>query len=75
MKAVAPVRPADDLPALLDAATIRKQIIRIGQRTFWRWVASGTFPRPDISIGGKVRLWKRETVETWIDETARKNKG
>lgn len=66
-------RPAE-LPELLTAAIIRERILPVGKRTFDRWVSSDKFPRADISMGGKVRLWRRETVERWIDETARKNK-
>ena len=53
-------------PALLTMALIRKYYVPAGERTLHRWVSSGAFPRPDISIGGKVRYWKRETVEAWI---------
>jgi len=61
------------IPALLTKALIRKHYVPAGERTLDRWVSSGTFPRPDIAIGGKVRYWKRETVETWI-ESATKGK-
>ena len=71
--AAPPQRPAE-LPELITAAIIRKRILPVGERTFWRWVSSGTFPRPDISVGGKVRLWRRETVETWIEERSREKK-
>ena len=53
-------------PALLTLALIRQHYVPAGERTLHRWVSSGAFPRPDISIGGKVRYWKRQTVETWI---------
>lgn len=57
-------------PALLTKALIRRHYIPAGGRTMDRWISDGTFPRPDISIGGKVRFWKRETVEAWIDAQA-----
>ncbi|MCL2647167.1 MAG: hypothetical protein FWD61_09200 [Phycisphaerales bacterium] len=63
-------RNAQDIPALLTKALIRKHYIPAGERTLDRWIASGTFPHPDIAIGGKVRYWKRETVEAWIDAQA-----
>jgi hypothetical protein len=25
-------------------------------------------PKPDVAIGDKVRLWRRATVEAWIEE-------
>ena len=57
-------------PALLTLALIRKYYVPAGERTLHRWISSGQFPRPDISIGGKVRYWKRETVEAWIEAQA-----
>jgi predicted DNA-binding transcriptional regulator AlpA len=58
--------PAEIIPALLSEKLIRLHFLPIGSRTFWRWVSSGQFPRPDISLGGKIRLWKRESVQAWI---------
>ena len=68
-----PISEAPDrrtLPALLTKALIRRHYVPAGERTLDRWVSSGTFPRPDIAIGGKVRYWKRETVEAWIETQA-----
>lgn len=58
------------IPALLTMALVRKHFVPIAERTLHRWVSSGQFPRPEIAIGGKVRYWKRETVENWIDARA-----
>jgi predicted DNA-binding transcriptional regulator AlpA len=54
-------------PALLTLALVRRHYLPMGERTLHRWISSGAFPKPDISIGGKVRYWKRETVENWIE--------
>lgn len=54
---------------LLDMKAVAASL-SIGQRTLWRWIAAETFPPPDISVGGKIRRWKRETVEAWIAEHA-----
>lgn len=59
------------IPALLTKALIRKHYVPAGERTLDRWISSGTFPRPDIALGGKVRYWKRQTVEAWIDSQSR----
>jgi predicted DNA-binding transcriptional regulator AlpA len=56
------------LPAVLSANLILRYVVPVGRRTFSRWLSDGTFPRADISIGGKVRLWKLETVQAWIAE-------
>lgn len=73
MPADTPVAVAEDwqaIPALLTKALIRKHYVPAGERTLDRWISSGTFPRPDIAIGGKVRYWKRESVEAWIKAQA-----
>lgn len=54
------------IPALLTKALIRRHYLPAGERTLDRWISSGKFPRPDIAIGGKVRYWRRESVEAWI---------
>jgi predicted DNA-binding transcriptional regulator AlpA len=57
-------------PALLTKTLIRKYYVPAGERTLNRWISSGRFPRHDIALGGKVRWWKRETVEAWIKAQA-----
>jgi len=53
-------------PALLTLALVRRYYFPIGERTLFRLISSGRFPMADIRMGGKIRLWKRETVEAWI---------
>ncbi len=62
------------IPALLTLALIRCHYVPSAERTIRRWISSGIFPRPDISIGGKVRYWRRETVEGWIQTLAAEEK-
>jgi predicted DNA-binding transcriptional regulator AlpA len=57
---------SDEPPALLTKSLIRRHFVPVGERTLDRWISSGVFPRPDISVGSKVRLWRREHVEAWI---------
>jgi predicted DNA-binding transcriptional regulator AlpA len=59
------------IPALLSLGHIRRHYVPLGERTIFRMIATGAFPPADIRIGGKVRFWKRETVEAWIDAQAR----
>ena len=54
------------LPALLTLALIRQYYFPVGSRTLFRLIASGKFPRADLRMGSKLRLWKRETVVAWI---------
>jgi hypothetical protein len=68
---IAAARDGQCIPLLLTKTLIRKYYLPVGERTFDRWISSGIFPRPDIAIGGKVRYWKRETVEAWIEQNAR----
>jgi predicted DNA-binding transcriptional regulator AlpA len=59
-------RQLSDPPALLTLAMIRRYYLPLGSRTVFRMISSGQFPKADIGIGGKVRLWKRQTIEQWI---------
>jgi predicted DNA-binding transcriptional regulator AlpA len=45
---------------------IRRLYLPIGERTLFRMMAIGTFPKADVRIGGKLRLWRRATIEQWI---------
>jgi hypothetical protein len=38
-------------------------------------ISAGTFPAADISIGGKLRLWKRQTIDAWIEGNGPPKKG
>jgi predicted DNA-binding transcriptional regulator AlpA len=57
-------------PALLTLALIRRFFLPLGERTIFRMISTGTFPKADLSMGSKLRMWKRETVEAWIEAQA-----
>jgi len=57
---------SDPPPVLLTLAMIRRHYVPLGERTIFRMISAGTFPKADVAIGRKLRLWKRETVEAWI---------
>ncbi|HEY8666966.1 MAG TPA: helix-turn-helix domain-containing protein [Tepidisphaeraceae bacterium] len=59
-------------PPMLMTVDDLADALAVGTRTVWRWVSMGTFPAPDLSIGGKLRRWRRSTVEAWIDEQTTK---
>jgi len=65
----------DRQQALLWDAKLVAEALSVGQRTLWRWIAGGTFPGPDLSIGAKVRRWRRTTVENWIEAQADRSGG
>jgi hypothetical protein len=61
------------IPALLDMRLIRQHYFPLATRTLSRWISAGLFPKADIAEGRKVRLWKRETIENYIDQKALSN--
>jgi hypothetical protein len=63
MRKPEPDRP----PALLTMKLILKFYLPLDERTLDRWLSAGKFPPADLAQGRKVRLWKRETVESWIE--------
>jgi predicted DNA-binding transcriptional regulator AlpA len=70
-RATAPPAPSGETPAAtLTLGMVRKFYLPLGERTLWRMISAGTFPRPCISLGSKTRLWRREVVEAWIAEQA-----
>ncbi len=70
-----PANPATSPPALVTKALILQFYVPAGARTLSRWISAGQFPRADICIGSKVRMWRRETVEGWIDAQTRARGG
>ena len=61
-------------PALLTMALIRRHYFPVGERTVFRMISSGRFPVADVRMGGKIRLWKRETIEGWIATAAEQSR-
>lgn len=59
------------MPAMLNLAMIRKEYFPLGERTIFRLISSGQFPKADVQIGAKIRLWRRETIEGWISSNSR----
>jgi predicted DNA-binding transcriptional regulator AlpA len=49
-------------------------VLSICVRTLDRMISSGNFPKPDIKIG-KHPIWKRATVERWMDSGGVKTTG
>jgi len=70
MKTVEQQSDVNSPPALLTLALVRRHYFPIGERTLFRLISAGRFPMADIRMGGKLRLWKRETVEAWIESNS-----
>lgn len=56
---------------LLDLAEVCR-LLCLSERTVYRLISTGEFPAADVRIGGKIRRWRRETVERWIEEHTEK---
>ena len=65
-----PTSDADPCMRLLTLPMIRRGYVPLGERTIQRYISAGLFPPADIAIGGKTRLWRRQTVLDWIEEQA-----
>jgi predicted DNA-binding transcriptional regulator AlpA len=47
-------------------------VIGVGVRTLERMVSAREFPSADIKMGPRLLLWRAATVQSWIDEQARR---
>ncbi|MGN6370971.1 MAG: helix-turn-helix transcriptional regulator [Phycisphaerae bacterium] len=54
------------IAVLFDVAAVA-EALAIGERTLWRWISMGVFPKADVSRGMRYRRWKQETVEEWME--------
>lgn len=63
-------KEAGIVPALLSLKLIRQHYVPFSDRTIYRMISTGEFPKADAEIGRKIRLWRRETVERWVDDLA-----
>lgn len=46
-------------------------VIGLARRTIFRMISCGTFPRPDVAIGSRIRRWRQSTVEGWVEAGGR----
>jgi predicted DNA-binding transcriptional regulator AlpA len=72
MRTAGKVLEAPTESALLKPSTVAQRL-QIGQRTLWRWISAGVFPKPDLRLGTKVVRWRAETLTDWIE--AKTNRG
>jgi predicted DNA-binding transcriptional regulator AlpA len=59
------------LPAVTDRLALSvaevAHMLGVSQRSLWKWVAAGTFPRP-LKIGGsRAARWLRSDIEAHLD--------
>ena len=46
------------------------QLLRLDREALNRYIRTGKFPPPDVNLGYKTRLWRRERVDAWLAEQA-----
>ena len=62
----------DGLPVYLTLKQFRDRVFPIGERTVWKLIAAGKFPRPSARIGTKTAVWKTEELLAWIEAQKRR---
>lgn len=63
--------PPANRSSMLTIAMIVRDHVPISKRTLARMISTGQFPAADRAIGAKIRLWKRSTVEAWVEGSQR----
>jgi predicted DNA-binding transcriptional regulator AlpA len=64
-----PSSPTAPAKLLLDVCEVAA-LLGLGERTVWKFVSNGTFPRPDVKIGTKIRKWRPATIAAWVNQQA-----
>jgi predicted DNA-binding transcriptional regulator AlpA len=57
---------SNEIPETVTLKIISQRLVPVTPRTLERWQSCGRFPKPDIAIGQRVRLWRSATVLGWI---------
>ena len=60
--------PGDGFPELLTAREVA-QILRVSERSVWRFVADKKLTAP-LHVGGAAR-WQRGDLEVWLKDAAK----
>lgn len=61
-----------ELPVYLTLKEFRRKVFPIAERTAWRLISTGDFPKPAARIGNKTAVWKTEELLTWIEDQERR---
>lgn len=62
----------DELPMYLSLKEFRQKVFPIGERTVWRLISTGDFPKPTARIGKKTAVWRTEDLLAWVETQERK---
>jgi predicted DNA-binding transcriptional regulator AlpA len=57
--------PTVEVPTFLNTTDIA-ELARVHTSTVSRWSRDGTFPRPVIVVGSKIRLWLASDYADWV---------
>lgn len=57
-----------ELPLYLSLKDFRRKVFPIAERTVWRLISTGEFPKPAARIGKKTAVWKREDLLAWVQK-------
>jgi len=69
-----PVCAEDDLPLYLTLKQFRDRVFPIGNRTVWRLISVGQFPRPAARVGGKTAVWRTADLLEWVEDQERRER-
>ena len=65
-------KEAGALPVYLTLKEFRRRVFPIAERTAWRLISTGEFPKPAARIGRKTAVWKTEELLAWIETQERR---
>jgi predicted DNA-binding transcriptional regulator AlpA len=55
-----------ELPVYLTLKEFRRKVFPIAERTVWRMISAGDFPRPAARIGKKTAVWRTDELLAWV---------
>jgi predicted DNA-binding transcriptional regulator AlpA len=61
-----------ELPMYLSLKEFRQKVFPIGERTVWRLISTGDFPKPTARIGKKTAVWRTTDLLAWVETQERK---
>jgi predicted DNA-binding transcriptional regulator AlpA len=62
----------NQLPVYLSLKEFRRKVFPIAERTAWRMISTGTFPKPAARVGKKTAVWRTDELMAWIETQERK---
>lgn len=63
------------LPYRITLREFRRQLWPESERSLWRRLSAGDFPKPIARIGGKTWLWDTEVLVDWVHGQEKPRRG